>query len=388
MKKCNKCGEVKPLTDFYKDKRKNDGLSVRCIGCDQKAGKDRREKYRKINKSKPFQLFALSKKCIVCGEIKSENDFAKDITKKDGLFWECKDCFNEYRRKKYETKKALGLTDYIKKPPRPKPTEEELEHRRLLRNKKQSEYNIKKWKSTKYNQCKEAASNCNNRRDYYKISTILYNAARINGWLDEFFPLYKNNMSRYLYSFVFSDNCAYVGLTASPDKRYKDHITSKKSAVYLHIEQTGLTPEWNIYPDGPHDQDKAAKLEQKLIDKFNKKGYKLLNRVKGGGLGGYYSNTSVEDAIRIAKKCKSRAECLTKYRNAYMRLKKENLLNKLLPVKQEYIDQKPPGYWTYERCKEECIKNITRSRMKKNNWTVLQVIKKNGWADELLPLTY
>ena len=89
-----------------------------------------------------------------------------------------------------------------------------------------------------------------------------------------------------------------------------------------------------------------------------------MNRVNGGGLGGYYSNTSVEDAIRIAKKCKSRSECINKYRNAYMRLKKENLLNKLLPLKQEYIDQKPPGYWTYERCKEECIKHHKKQNEK------------------------
>lgn len=387
MKKCNKCGEIKPLSEFYFQKDRQSYRS-NCIDCEHRRKKVIRERNKQKNLNKELQIFPIVKKCPVCGEIKSESNFAKDLSRSDGLFWECKDCFNEYSRKRDEEKKLLGIKRYVPKPPRPKPTEEELKSRELKYRKVTKERNIKKWKSITYNQCKEVADKCSTRRDYYKINSTIYNAARIHGWIDEFFPLYKHHMPRYLYSFVFSDNCAYVGLTASPNKRYKDHTTSKKSAVYLHIEQTGLTPEWNIYPNGPHGQDKAAKLEQKLIDKFKKKGYKLLNRVAGGGLGGYYSNTSVEDAIKIAKKCRSRTECLTKHLNAYNRLKKENLLDQLLPVKQEYKDQKPPGYWTYERCKEECTKHITRSRMKKNNMVVLQVIKKNGWADELLPLTY
>lgn len=39
MKTCTKCGETKPLTDFYKDKHSKDGLTYRCRECNRADGK-------------------------------------------------------------------------------------------------------------------------------------------------------------------------------------------------------------------------------------------------------------------------------------------------------------------------------------------------------------
>jgi hypothetical protein len=47
-KTCSKCGEVKPVDDFYKDKRRKDGLSSNCKDC-CKASSTR---WRKLNPSK------------------------------------------------------------------------------------------------------------------------------------------------------------------------------------------------------------------------------------------------------------------------------------------------------------------------------------------------
>lgn len=57
MKKCNKCGEVKPVSDFYKNKRTKDGLSYACRDCmyENKAeqrGQTVKEYKNKYNKEK------------------------------------------------------------------------------------------------------------------------------------------------------------------------------------------------------------------------------------------------------------------------------------------------------------------------------------------------
>lgn len=46
MKKCSKCGEVKPLEEFNKDKSRKDGRQVRCRECE----KQRNRQYNKVNR--------------------------------------------------------------------------------------------------------------------------------------------------------------------------------------------------------------------------------------------------------------------------------------------------------------------------------------------------
>jgi len=48
MKKCNKCAEVKPLTEFYKHKKNKDRLSYTCIVCHNSI----RKEYYQQNKQK------------------------------------------------------------------------------------------------------------------------------------------------------------------------------------------------------------------------------------------------------------------------------------------------------------------------------------------------
>ena len=54
MKKCTKCGEVKPLSEFYKDKRATNGRQSECISCHnkmtQKWNKEHPDSVRKTNK--------------------------------------------------------------------------------------------------------------------------------------------------------------------------------------------------------------------------------------------------------------------------------------------------------------------------------------------------
>ena len=48
LKRCNKCGEAKPLEGFYKNKRVKSGRTSVCVACHRKDGKEYYEKNREL----------------------------------------------------------------------------------------------------------------------------------------------------------------------------------------------------------------------------------------------------------------------------------------------------------------------------------------------------
>lgn len=63
MKRCSKCGEDKPPSDFFRDARKRDGLQTKCKVCHAAMARDwekrnpdrlrqRRSEYREANREK------------------------------------------------------------------------------------------------------------------------------------------------------------------------------------------------------------------------------------------------------------------------------------------------------------------------------------------------
>jgi len=87
-KKCTKCGEVKNISEFGKDKKHKDGLRYECKEC--------RNKYcRDLNKyHRPTKIIAREgyKYCSKCKSEKLKSEFGKHTRSKDGLRYECKQC--------------------------------------------------------------------------------------------------------------------------------------------------------------------------------------------------------------------------------------------------------------------------------------------------------
>ena len=83
-KRCGKCGKVKPVIDFHKNKYSKDGLFFCCKEC--------KKMYRVKNKTKLPNEIAV-KKCNQCGKLKSINEFyIKPYESKDGYYSICKEC--------------------------------------------------------------------------------------------------------------------------------------------------------------------------------------------------------------------------------------------------------------------------------------------------------
>lgn len=92
LKRCSKCGQARPISEFHKLSRSWDGLASNCKWCSGYTG----EKARKAQEKQRLYQKGL-KCCSICREAKLFSDFYKNASHSDGLSARCKKC-NERRR--------------------------------------------------------------------------------------------------------------------------------------------------------------------------------------------------------------------------------------------------------------------------------------------------
>ena len=83
-KVCTKCNQIKPLTEYWKNKQKLDGLQSNCKLCKFIIGKRNRDKNKQINAIKIYNEYDV-KICSKCKQSKLITEYNKDRTKSDGL---------------------------------------------------------------------------------------------------------------------------------------------------------------------------------------------------------------------------------------------------------------------------------------------------------------
>lgn len=104
-KKCTKCGEVKSVAEFSKNKSAPDGLQYHCKSCQSKAAA---KLY--IKKRAKAKIDSEKKQCSKCKEVQLRSGFYNDKTTKDGKACQCKKCMQEYSK----TKRQQHLKDMAK----------------------------------------------------------------------------------------------------------------------------------------------------------------------------------------------------------------------------------------------------------------------------------
>lgn len=168
-------------------------------------------------------------------------------------------------------------------------------------------------------QLRDSASRYKTKKDWRKNEDGAYVVAWRRG--TEFFNDITSHMKplgsrikRLIYAAEFPDNSVYVGLTYDESRRKKQHLDdisnqtkNRKSAVYQHYKETGMRPEFKILT-GLLDLDESQKQEENFLKKYQNDGWKILNRVKTGGLGGSYQIYSDEVLRNIAKKYKTKED--------------------------------------------------------------------------------
>lgn len=111
-KRCSKCGEIKQLSEFSWDKNTKDGLCTSCKACVCAYAKYRLSPdfvpFDPINRAKDGM-----KRCIVCGVVKEVSCFYADKKRKDGLQTCCKECGKERKRVRDEQKREEFKTRHL-----------------------------------------------------------------------------------------------------------------------------------------------------------------------------------------------------------------------------------------------------------------------------------
>ena len=228
--------------------------------------------------------------------------------------------------------------------------------------------------------CKEAAEKCSTRTEFSKKYGGAYSKAKINNWLDKIYSHMKikgNRFERAIYEiFDESRNMSYIGLSYNPERRYRAHKREQKGCKKLL--------------QGPHQfriltafilAEEARIEEKKFIEKRKKEGWKVLNRAKGGSLGGSIRKWPRELVEKEAEKYSSKMDFLEGSNGAYHRALADGYLEDICNHMDE--GRNPNGFWTKSRIMKEGKKYDNRTDFSNNSSAAATIAKRNGWMDDV-----
>jgi hypothetical protein len=172
-----------------------------------------------------------------------------------------------------------------------------------------------------YETCAKDALKCKDKKTFMKKYAQAYKVSLKNGWIHDICKHMEcegRKDLRYIYVFEFNDKRVYVGLTCDLNRRECEHIgKSKNSSVKEHIQKTNNPFVFKVITDKPLNLIDAGKLEDQLMDTYKQNGWTLLNKIKGGGIGGYITKWTYTACKNKSFTCKTRTEFMRKYPGAY-----------------------------------------------------------------------
>lgn len=109
-KKCGRCSETKPVSEFYDSNFTSDNLLYYCMECQKDWVRENRKNHPEFHKAKRkdtnvTQPNVYQKKCSRCRSVKHRDEFHKDRRSGDGLSGYCKECRRIKNAEAYERKR-------------------------------------------------------------------------------------------------------------------------------------------------------------------------------------------------------------------------------------------------------------------------------------------
>ena len=236
-----------------------------------------------------------------------------------------------------------------------------------------------------FEMCKKEALKFNCFKDFKQNSKSALATIMKNNWTEELtshFIRIGNQYNRFVYVFEFEDNTAYIGLTYNLQKREEQHY--EKGRVFEYINKTKLVPIFIPLTNIPLKNEDACNLEKFYINDYILKGWKLLNKNKGGALGGNKIKWTFEKLQSEALKYSSKKEFRKNSESAYSTAKRLKVID-LICGHMNPKFRKSANYWSYENCKKEAFEYKTRSSYYKNCQSAYNSALKNKWLDEFYP---
>jgi predicted GIY-YIG superfamily endonuclease len=218
-----------------------------------------------------------------------------------------------------------------------------------------------------------------NKSDFVKNSPKAADRARYYGiWDDvtQHMRLLGDLFKRMVYVYEFPDKTAYIGLTHDKNERDKSHKLSGRIAEY--IKQTKLEPILKIVSDDYINAEDAQNLENCTIELYRKKGWKILNKTKGGSLGMCRVMWTKERVQAEVSKYQNFSDFRKNSKSAYSAVLRNNWLDDMTQhLKRDVIS------WTKDAILQLAINYDNLTDFIKEEPKAYQAAKRNGWVDEI-----
>ncbi len=232
------------------------------------------------------------------------------------------------------------------------------------------------------------------KSDFIFGNNSAYNAARKNGWLETYdwftdkrFDLFQDKIDS-IYVYEFEDlNTVYVGRTLMRCQKRRDycHLFRQDSVSDFCKKNDIALPEMKIIETELTIKE-GAEREQFWIDYYKDNGWVLLNKVKGGSLGGIgrrFSKYTYEVCYQAALSCSTRGELLEKNASIYNKAWHEGWLDDYtwLKTKGEVCSETKRVY-TERLCFQEAQKYQRTADFKKESKKYYQAAVRYGWIKD------
>lgn len=189
-----------------------------------------------------------------------------------------------------------------------------------------------------------------------------------------------NRYFRCIYSYEFSDNCVYVGLTYNLTERQQNRDSHSGDSVTQHINKTQLTPIrkqlTNYIP-----VNEARKLEKYYLETYKLNGWNILNKKPTGGIGSNLLVWNHNKCIEVAKLCKTRTEFNKNYRGAYSAAVKNGWIDEIHKILVSNRGGKTK--YTKQICLELALKCTTRKEFKEKYLKEFTAAYSNKWLNDI-----
>lgn len=227
--------------------------------------------------------------------------------------------------------------------------------------------------------CRADAIKYKSRSEWENNSGSAYGKALKMGWLNHccaHMERLGTSHLRKLYAFEHPDKSVYVGLTFNYQQRYGQHMTRTK----LLIEKYKIGGQKFVTFDVLYRKEIAAKKEQNLIEKYRRSGWRILNKVKGGGLGGSKQIWDLAACKKDALKYKSKREWAERSAGAWDAARSNGWIDNC--SKHMKVRKLRNGTWSLARCLEDAHKYKTRGEWKRKSASAYGAAWSRGWLNQ------
>ena len=234
--------------------------------------------------------------------------------------------------------------------------------------------------------CEEESHKYKSRTEYKEKAGGAYEVSRVNNWLDDYIWLENKKVFEdkvdTIYGYFLENKTVYIGRTLNPKERDRGHRNPlKKDTLYRYCEEKNIPMPQMTIIENKKTLIEGKKQEQFWIEYYQNKGYNILNRARGGGIGNLaFTKRNRDEIIKEGKKYSSRSEFKEKSPEYYYQAYKQGLLNEIIPSNQIY----KRGFWKDRKNVEKKSKEYeTLKEFSKNSKGAYDAAVKGGYLKEL-----